>query len=316
MKSLVWGGNKIAGFKGLEQAGDHIGESWELSGVKGDVSVVSEGPFEGRLVTELAEEYKGKLLGERVYKEYGTTFPLLIKVIDAAQPLSVQVHPNDEQAARQHNGSKGKTEMWYVVSSEPGTKLYCGLNRPVTPEEYEQRVENQTLTEVLREYTVEAGDVFFLPAGRIHSIGAGCFIVEVQQTSDITYRIYDFGRVGLDGKPRELHTELAKKAIVYETMPEEKKRYEKKPDCENVLVECPYFVTSYYETDKPVEKDMSAQDSFTILIVVEGFGLLTDDQGHTVSVKRGETVLIPAETKKFKLVPDGKITFLSVRAGE
>ena len=215
LKTLVWGGEKIAPFKGIKTDMHNIGESWELSGVKGNESVVANGPLTGKTITELIGEYKGELVGKTNYEKTGTEFPLLIKFIDARQDLSIQVHPDDELAARRHNGSKGKTEMWYVVKADKDAHLMSGLKQAITPEEYVARVAGNTITDVLHDYNVSPGDVFFLPAGRIHSIGAGSFIAEIQQTSDITYRIYDFGRLGLDGKPRELHTELAKDAIDY-----------------------------------------------------------------------------------------------------
>ena len=213
LKTLVWGGEKIAPFKGIKTDIHNIGESWELSGVKGNESVVANGPLAGKTITELIGEYKGELVGKTNYEKTGTEFPLLIKFIDARQDLSIQVHPDDELAARRHNGSKGKTEMWYVVKADKDAHLMSGLKQAITPEEYVTRVADNTITDVLHDYNVSPGDVFFLPAGRIHSIGAGSFIAEIQQTSDITYRIYDFGRLGLDGKPRELHTELAKDAL-------------------------------------------------------------------------------------------------------
>ena len=225
LKSLVWGGEKIAPFKHIETSQHNIGESWELSGVRGNESVVANGEYAGRTISELVAQFKDRLIGKRNYARTGNEFPLLIKFIDAKQDLSIQVHPNDELAARRHNGSKGKTEMWYVVGADRGAHLMSGLSREITPEEYAARVEGHTITDVLRDYAVSPGDVFFLPAGRIHSIGAGSFIAEIQQTSDITYRIYDFGRLGLDGKPRELHTALAKDAIDYTVLPDYRTAY-------------------------------------------------------------------------------------------
>ena len=310
-KSVVWGGEKIAPFKGVETDQHNIGESWELSGVKGNESVVAEGALAGKTITELAEEYKGQLLGEKVYAKNGTEFPLLIKFIDARDDLSIQVHPDDALAGERHNGSKGKTEMWYVVQADEKAHLMSGLTKHITPEEYAAKVEDNTITEVLHDYNVQAGDVFFLPAGRIHSIGTGCFIAEIQQTSNITYRIYDFGRVGLDGQPRELHTELSKAAIDYTVLPDYKTAYEQKPNQENQIVDCEYFTTSLYEIDQPVSKEMESLDSFMIVICVEGQGSLTDDKGNTVAVRQGETVLLPACTKNFTLTPEGSMKALT-----
>ena len=310
-KSVVWGGEKIAPFKGVNTQQKNIGESWELSGVKGNESVVAEGPLAGRTITSLAEEYKGALLGEKVYAATGTEFPLLIKFIDARDDLSIQVHPDDKLAAERHNGSKGKTEMWYVVQADEKAHLMSGLNKEITPEEYAAKVADNTITDVLHDYDVHDGDVFFLPAGRIHSIGSGCFIAEIQQTSDITYRSYDFGRLGLDGKPRELHTELSKAAIDYTVLPDYKTPYQSIKDQENELVSCKYFTTSLYELDKEVTKDMSGLDSFVIAICVEGSGSLTDSEANAVSLRQGETVLIPACSRSFTLRPEGSMKVLT-----
>ena len=305
-KSVVWGGEKIAPFKGVETDQHNIGESWELSGVKGNESVVAEGALAGKTITELAEEYKGQLLGEKVYAKNRTEFPLLIKFIDARDDLSIQVHPDDALAGERHNGSKGKTEMWYVVQADEKAHLMSGLTKHITPEEYAAKVEDNTITEVLHDYNVQAGDVFFLPAGRIHSIGTGCFIAEIQQTSDITYRIYDFGRVGLDGKPRELHTELSKAAIDYTVLEDYKTAYEDVKNAENEIVSCEYFTTSIYDLTEPVKAPVKANDSFLIVICVKGNGSLTDAEGNTVSLRQGETVLIPACTESVTFTPSAE----------
>lgn len=310
-KSVVWGGEKIAPFKGVNTQQKNIGESWELSGVKGNESIVAEGPLAGRTITSLAEEYKGALLGDKVYAATGAEFPLLIKFIDARDDLSIQVHPDDALAAERHNGSKGKTEMWYVVQADEKAHLMSGLSKEITPEEYAAKVADNTITDVLHDYDVHAGDVFFLPAGRIHSIGKGCFIAEIQQTSDITYRIYDFGRLGLDGKPRELHTELSKAAIDYTVLPDYKTQYQSIKNQENEIVSCKYFTTSLYELDKEVTKDMSGLDSFVIAICVEGSGSLTDSEGNVVSLSQGETVLIPACSRSFTLRPEGNMKVIT-----
>lgn len=302
-KSVVWGGEKIAPYKGVETDQHNIGESWELSGVKGNESVVAEGSLAGKTITELAAEYKGQLLGEKVFAKTGTEFPLLIKFIDARDDLSIQVHPDDALAGERHNGSKGKTEMWYVVQADEKAHLMSGLTKHITPEEYAAKVEDNTITDVLHDYNVSAGDVFFLPAGRIHSIGTGCFIAEIQQTSDITYRIYDFGRVGLDGKPRELHTELSKAAIDYTVLEDYKTAYEDVKNAENEIVSCEYFTTSLFDLDQPVSVPVKANDSFLIVICVGGNGTLTDAEGNIVTLRQGETVLVPACTESVTFTP-------------
>lgn len=300
---MVWGGEKIAPFKAISTDQHNIGESWELSGVKGNESVVANGEYAGRTISDLIREFKDRLIGKANYERTGEEFPLLIKFIDAKQDLSIQVHPDDELAAKRHNGSKGKTEMWYVVATDENAHLMAGLKKEITPEEYVERVENNTITDVLQDFSLQPGDVFFLPAGRIHSIGAGSFIAEIQQTSDITYRIYDFGRLGLDGKPRELHTELAKAAIDYTVYPDYKTSYAKVKDQENVLVDCSYFTTSLYDMEKPVTKDLTDLDSFLVVICIAGRGSLKDSDGNEVSLHQGETVLIPAECKGVTFTP-------------
>ncbi len=310
LKTIVWGGEKIAPYKGIETEQNHIGESWELSGVAGNESVVSEGPLKGKTIAELTKEYKGKLVGEHVYANTGDEFPLLIKFIDALSDLSIQVHPNDELAAKRHNGSKGKTEMWYVVAADEGAHLLAGLTKKITPEEYAAKVADGTITDVLARYDVHPGDVFFLPAGRIHAICGGCFIAEIQQTSNITYRIYDYGRLGLDGKPREVHTELAKDAIDYTVYPDYRTPYTPAKDEEVEVVSCPYFTTSIYDLTLPYAKDLSDIDSFMVVMCLSGEGSLEVD-GQEISVHQGETVLIPADADDICFVPDDKMKVLT-----
>ena len=309
-KTLVWGGEKIAPYKGIETEQKHIGESWELSGVAGNESVVAEGPLKGKTIAELVKEYKGELVGEHVYANTGDEFPLLIKFIDALTDLSIQVHPNDELAAVRHNGSKGKTEMWYVVDAAPGAHLLTGLTEKITPEQYAAKVADGTITDVLARYDVHPGDVFFLPAGRIHAICGGCFIAEIQQTSNITYRIYDYGRLGLDGKPREVHTELAKDAIDYTVYPDYRTHYSPEQDEEQEVVSCQYFTTSIYDLTLPYAKDLSGIDSFMVVMCLSGSGTLEVD-GAEVSVRQGETVLIPATADDICFVPDGSMKVLT-----
>lgn len=307
LRTMVWGGTKIAKYKGIETADDHIGESWELSGVPEHQTAVSNGAWRGKTITELVQEHKGRLVGEHLYAEKGDEFPLLIKFIDARDDLSIQVHPDDAMALRKHGQPNGKTEMWYAVAADPGACLYSGLTVEITPDEYERRVADGSITEVLARHEVHPGDVFFLPAGRIHAICSGCFIAEIQQTSDLTYRIYDYGRMGLDGKPRELHTELAKEAIDYKVYPDYRVPYTAVKNEEDELVSCKYFTTSVYDLDKAVRKDLADIDSFLVVMCISGHGTLLDAEpvydsegrrgptkGHLIPLKQGETVLIPA----------------------
>ena len=316
LRTMVWGGTKIAAYKGIATEDDRIGESWELSGVPEHETAVVNGALRGRSITDLVKEYKGRLVGEHVYAENGDEFPLLIKFIDARDDLSIQVHPDDAMARRTHNQRNGKTEMWYVVAADPGACLYSGLTQEITPEEYGKRVADGTITEVLARHEVHPGDVFFLPAGRIHAICSGCFIAEIQQTSDLTYRIYDYGRLGLDGKPRQLHTELAKEAIDYKVYPDYRTPYTPFKDAENELISCKYFTTSIYDLDKAVTKDLSTVDSFLVVMCLSGSGTLTDAEpvfdeegrrgptkGHLIDLRQGETVLVPATSAGVTFTP-------------
>lgn len=321
LKTMVWGGEKIAPYKGVSTDEKNIGESWELSGVEGHLSVAVNGPLAGKNIEELISEYKGRLVGEKVYKDYGTKFPLLIKFIDARNDLSIQVHPDDAMAEKKYGkGAKGKTEMWYVIDAEPGAFLLSGLKKEINEEKYVELVNENKITDVLAKHSINAGDVFFLPAGRIHAIGAGAFIAEIQQTSDITYRIYDYGRLGLDGKPRELHTELAKEAIDYKVYPEYKTAYTEKKDEENEVVKCPFFTTSIFDLDKETVKDLSGLDSFMVAVCASGSGKIIDyepsDCGcsmntEEVTIHQGETVLIPASSRKVSFVPNGHIKLIT-----
>lgn len=238
LKTVLWGGEKIIPYKQIESDQKQVGESWELSGVKGNESVVANGELAGTTLPELLAREKERLLGKANYERFGNEFPLLIKFIDARQDLSIQVHPNDQLAWERHH-SKGKTEMWYVVDADKGAHLRSGFAKQVTPAEYEASVADNTITDILKDYEVHPGDLFFLPAGRVHSIGAGSFIAEIQQTSDITYRIYDFNRKGADGKPRELHTELAKGAIDYTVLPDYRTHYKAEKNELTELISCP-----------------------------------------------------------------------------
>lgn len=310
LKSILWGGDKIISFKNLDMQMPTVGESWEISGVEGNVSIVAEGPYKGRTLTSLVEELKGQLVGEENYQRFGNEFPLLIKFIDAKQPLSIQVHPTDEIAQKQGKGKYGKTEMWYVMESDADAKLRSGMKIQLTPDEYAAKVEDGTITDALCEYNVKNGDVFFLPAGRIHSIGAGCFIAEIQQTSDVTYRIYDFKRKDKDGNERELHTELAKDAIDFTVYPEYRTQYTPAKNTPVDLVSCDYFTTSVYDLTEPMAADYSELDSFVIYITLEGSATLINEEGEELTIKAGESVLIPACTQEITIKPNEHVKFL------
>ncbi len=309
LKSIIWGGNQICTFKGIEPLQQGIGESWEISDVKNNISVVANGDLKGKSLDDLIHTYGEKLLGKKVLQQFGTTFPLLIKFIDAKEALSIQVHPNDKLAKERHN-SFGKTEMWYVIDCQPNAFLYSGFAKPLTPEEYVKSLEKDTFTDYLDKHDVHPGDVFFLPAGRVHAIGAGCFIAEIQQTSDITYRIYDYNRKNAQGNPRELHTDLAKEAIDYTIYPEHKLNYQPVKNEVQNLVRCPYFTTNLIESDREEKRNLTDRDSFTIYICMEGQLSITDNNGHILDLRQGQTALVPAATesvflqtpKSFKLL--------------
>ena len=312
LKSMLWGGEKILPYKGIVSDQKQIGESWEISGVKDNESVVAEGPDAGLKLPELLERDGAKLVGAANYERFGNEFPLLIKFIDARQDLSIQVHPNDEQAWERHR-SKGKTEMWYVVDADPGSSLRSGFAKQVTPEEYEASIANNTITNLLAEYDIHAGDLFFLPAGRIHSIGAGAFIAEIQQTSNITYRIYDFNRVDANGNPRELHTEQSKAVIDYSVQDDYRTHYKAEDNKRVELVSCPYFTTSLYNLTEQQEIDLSSLDSFVIIICTEGEGKITDNNGEEIQMRQGESILVPATATALRVIPNGKMKILTSR---
>ena len=304
LKKIIWGGSDICPFKGITPVQEGIGESWELSHVEGNYSVVDNGALEGKTLDELIRTYGKQLLGEKVVEQFGSIFPLLIKFIDARDNLSIQVHPDDELAKKRHN-SFGKTEMWYVVDADKGAKLRSGFSEQITPKEYKERVLNNTITDVLQEYEIHPGDVFFLPAGRVHSIGAGSFIAEIQQTSDITYRIYDFNRKDANGKTRELHTDLAREAINYEVLDDYRTKYEPLKDEPVELVACPYFTTSLYDMTEEISCDYSELDSFVIFICMEGACVMKDNEGNELTVNAGESILLPATTQDVTITPVG-----------
>ena len=313
LKQTIWGGDKIIPFKHLDAANaphpspiTQIGESWEISGIEGFETIVANGPHKGKSLNQLVRELKGQLVGQENYQRFGDEFPLLIKFIDAHQDLSIQVHPNDETACRQGK-PRGKTEMWYCLPSAPGAILYNGLKKSITPEEYKQMVENDTITEAIAHYEAHEGDVFFIPGGRIHSIGAGCFVVEIQQTSDVTYRIYDYKRKDKNGQFRELHTELASESIDYQVHPNYRTAYEPVQNEGVQLVNCPHFTTAVYDLTEPMTLDYSDLDSFVILIAVKGAGRLICE-GEELSFQMGDTVLFPATTQEVKV--EGTVRFL------
>ena len=314
LKKIIWGGSDICPFKGISPVQEGIGESWELSHVEGNYSVVANGELKGQSLDDLIRTYGKQLLGEHVMEQFGTTFPLLIKFIDARDNLSIQVHPDDELAKKRHN-SFGKTEMWYVVKATPDAALYSGFSQQIDAEEYVKRVENNTIMDVLQRYNVHEGDVFFLPAGRVHAIGSGCFIAEIQQTSNITYRIYDYNRKDANGKGRELHTELAKDAIDYTLYPDYRTHYTAHTNATVQLANCKYFTTNLIDLDTIMVRDFSQLDSFVVYICMEGRATLRDNKGNEILVHQGQTVLIPADTDVVTISPVPGAKFMETYIG-
>lgn len=306
LKQVLWGGNKIISFKQLDAEMEQVGESWEVSGVKDNESIVANGQYEGMKLNDLVALLKGDLVGKENYERFGNEFPLLIKFIDASKQLSIQVHPNDEQA-KAKGLKRGKTEMWYVMESAPDATLLSGLKRTITPEEYKAMVENDTITDALCEYRVGEGDVFYLPAGRIHSIGAGTFLAEIQETSDVTYRIYDFKRKDKDGNYRQLHTEAAAECIDYSVENDYRTKYKARKNEGVELAQCPHFTTSVYDLDEPMLLDYSELDSFVVLIALSGECTLSTGDTET-QLRAGETVLLPATTQTLSV--SGTVKFL------
>jgi mannose-6-phosphate isomerase len=309
MKSILWGGHKLAGAgKQLPKnmnADAPIGESWEISGVEGNVSVVANGYLKANDLQELTEVYMGDLVGEKVYERYGLEFPVLIKFIDARDTLSIQVHPDDELAAERH-GTRGKTEMWYVVDCEQGAYLYVGFNREVTQEQYLDAVGKGTLSELLTRYEVRRGDVYFIPAGTVHAIGAGCLLAEIQETSDITYRIDDWGRTGADGRPRELHIEESVGAIDFSHGKEYLHATAPQPDTVREIASCPWFTTNIVCVGERMVRNHAALDSFVVYLCVAGSLTVATAEG-TETLSQYESLLIPAETDEVILSGSGTL---------
>ena len=308
-KDKIWGGQKIKTVLNKD-FGDlpNCGETWEISGVEGNISVVSEGSLKGEDLQTLLKKYTSSLVGNSVYRKFGDEFPLLVKFIDANDDLSVQVHPDDELAMKRHN-SFGKTEMWYIFQADEGATLNSGFNRPLSKEEYLDYFNKGQLMDILNIDQVKANDVYFLPAGRVHYIGKGCLLAEIQQTSDVTYRMYDFDRTDDQGNKRELHTEESLDAIDFTYHERYRTIYEDKKNAVVPLVSCQYFTTNKLHYNKQVVRDHSKLDSFVIYVCMEG-GLSMEYDGGTIEVKKGEAVLVPAEISNLTLSPAGEFKLL------
>jgi mannose-6-phosphate isomerase len=298
----IWGGNRMKTILNKDYGNlPNCGESWELSGVEGNISVVSNGFLAGNDLNEIIEVYMGDLVGDKIYDQFGAEFPLLIKFIDAQDDLSIQVHPDDKLSKERHN-AYGKTEMWYVAGTDEGALINSGFNQEVSKEKYLEYFNDGKLTDLLHYDEAEVGDVFFIPAGRVHAIGKGCLVAEIQQTSDVTYRIFDYNRKDDKGNERELHTDLALDAIDFSYASEYKAKYDIEKNKSSEIVSCPYFTTNIVEFDQEIDKDYNELDSFVIYMTMEGsFDVIWEEGSETIEM--GETVLIPASLESVQLKP-------------
>jgi len=302
LKEKIWGGEKLKNILNKDCHLPNIGESWEISDVEGDTSIVANGEFKNLSLKDLLNTYKDDLIGKKNYKQFGNTFPLLIKFIDAKEDLSIQLHPNDEIAAKRHN-SFGKTEMWYVMQADLNSNLMVGFNQEMTSEKYLEHLHSKTLTEILNFDKVKSGDVYFIDGGRVHSIGAGVLLAEIQQTSDITYRVYDWDRVDKNGEKRELHNDLAMEAFDFNMPNNFRIDYDKKLNTSNKMVVCPFFTSNYLELNQAIKKTNNF-DSFIIYMCIEGEASIKTPSS-TENLSQGETLLMPANIEHFEISSKG-----------
>jgi mannose-6-phosphate isomerase len=303
VKERLWGGTKLKEVLNKPIESDITGESWEISTVPGDISVISNGSLKNTSLNSLIDTSPELLLGKSVVERFGKEFPILIKFIDAKQDLSIQLHPNDALAKKRHN-SFGKTEMWYVMDADAGSELIVGFNKNVTKEEYSASLEDDTLLNLLNYEPVKEGDTFFINTGKIHAIGAGVLLAEIQQTSDVTYRVFDFNRKDKEGNLRELHTEMALDAMDYEKKDDFKVSYNTSLDNVGAMVDSPYFKTNFLNLTKDLNQETSSRDSFTIFMCVGGMATIETAEGK-VDVQKGETVLVPALTNEIRIKTTG-----------
>lgn len=299
LQDKIWGGRKLKEILNKDTNREQVGESWEISGVEGHISVVQNGDEAGKNLKDLISEYKEELVGERIYKEFGNDFPLLIKFIDAKTDLSVQLHPNDELAKQRHN-SFGKTEMWYIIQADKGSKLNIGFKKDLDKREYLEYLEDGKITDLLNFEEVKKGDSVFINTGKVHAIGGGVLLAEIQQTSDITYRIYDWDRVDAEGNSRELHTALALDAIDFDKKNDYWLNYEKEKNTSSEIASCEYFTTNFLPLNGELEKDYSSLDSFVIYMCVEGKCRISIDN-NSEELRKGQSLLIPASAEKVQL---------------
>lgn len=315
-KDKIWGGNRFKSILNrVDVPSDSCGESWEISAVSDNISIVANGFLQGNTLEEIIEIYMDEIVGSKVYERFGIEFPLLIKFLDSNDYLSVQVHPNDEVALERHD-SFGKTEMWYVISAEKDSELIIGFKENCSPEEFYSAITNNTVENLLHSQIVKQDEAFFLPAGRIHAIGKGLLIAEIQQTSDITYRIFDWNRTDESGNPRELHIEQAIDVIDYSAQSDYKTHYEVKENDTSEIVASQYFTTNLLVIDKTIKKDYYNFDSFVIYMCLEGEVHIDFEDDYSVPLMKGETVLIPAILPRITINPLKKSKILEVYIAE
>jgi len=310
-KDKIWGGQKIKTHLGLDFSPlPNCGEAWMISGIKEDQSVVENGFLAGNELNELLEIYMGDLVGEKVYETYGNEFPVLIKFLNSTDYLSVQVHPDNEMALKRHQ-CLGKSEMWYINQADENAVLVSGFNQKMNKELYSEHVKNNSIKKILNNVHAKSGDVYFIPAGQIHSLGPGLLLTEIQQTSDITYRIYDWDRNGDDGKPRELHVNQALDALDFNFVQDVKTHYQSVMNKSVALVKCPYFTTNILHLDKKTERDYQKTDSFVIYICEEGSFELDYQEGK-MQINKSDCILLPSVFELVKLNPLNKAKILEV----
>lgn len=305
LKQHIWGGDALLEMKKGQRIrvdkSKVYGESWDVSGIDGNISVISNGFFKGNNLQEAIEVYMGEIVGESVFERFGLSFPLLLKTLHCKDKTSVQVHPDDDLAAERHN-SCGKTEMWYIVSAEPDATLYIGFkDSKITREQYIDAVAQGTVAEIIEPVTVKAGDAFIIPSGTVHSISGGVTLIEIQQPVDLTYRIFDWNRVDEKGNSRELHTAYAVDAIDFSSNVAACKREYKSRKNEAVeIIKCDYFTCNILSVEGTAERNLSSLDSFVLYYCTEGEAEIVTDDG-TETIRKGEVVLIPADANEITI---------------
>jgi mannose-6-phosphate isomerase len=296
-KTKVWGGSKIREIKSDKKVPENCGESWEISAVEGDVSIVANGFLKGNSLEEIIEIYMGEIVGDKVFEKFGYEFPILLKIIEAKENLSVQVHPDNKTAAERHN-AWGKSEIWYILEAEQGAKLISGFNQNVSRKTFYDSIQNGEFEKYINQPEIKAGEVYYIPSGRLHSLGKGVTLVEIQQTSDITYRVYDYGRTG-----RDLHLDLAEDIIDFKHLQEVKTNFLRSPDKSNKIIQNDFFTVNFLPLMNTVTKDYYELDSFILYFCLNGEINVKTDDNEIVKLKKGETLLIPASIKAVILEP-------------